>query len=99
LRSRWLAVVLFVAVEPATVRGQAPEVRVARAVRVESAPRLDGTVDDPLWSKAEPISDFRHREPYETQPATERTEVRVLYTNHEVYFGIALSLQNIRIDL
>jgi hypothetical protein len=89
LRSRWLVVALFVAVGPVMVRGQAPEVRVARAVRVERAPKLDGTLDDPLWSKAEPISDFRQREPYETQPATERTEVRVLYTSHEVYFGIA----------
>jgi hypothetical protein len=89
LRSRWLVVVLFVAVGPVTVRGQAPEVRVARAARVEHTPKLDGTLDDPLWSKAEPISDFRQREPYETQLATERTEVRVLYTSHEVYFGIA----------
>jgi hypothetical protein len=89
LRSRWLVFVLFVAVGPVTVRGQASEVRVARAARVERAPKLDGTLDDPLWSKAEPTSDFRQREPYETQPATERTEVRVIYTNHEVYFGIA----------
>jgi hypothetical protein len=68
---------------------QAPEVRIAHATRVEQAPKLDGTLNDPLWSKAEPIADFRQREPYETQPATERTEVRVLYTSHEVYFGIA----------
>ena len=29
-----------------------------------------------------------NREPYEEQPATERTEVRVLYSRTEVYFGI-----------
>jgi hypothetical protein len=89
LTSLWLVVALFVAVGPVTVRGQHSEVRVARAARVEHSPKLDGTLDDPLWSKAEPIFDFRQREPYETQPATERTEVRVLYTSHEVYFGIA----------
>ncbi len=70
-------------------RGQAPESRVARAIRVERAPKLDGTLNDPLWQGAEPITDFRQREPYEGRPATERTEVRVLYTRHEVYFGIA----------
>src|ERR1700745_3021988 len=32
---------------------------------------------------------FKQREPYEGQPATERTEARVLYTRNEVYFGVA----------
>ncbi len=62
--------------------------RVAQATRVERAPRMDGTLNDPLWQKAEPVGDFMQREPHETQPATEKTEVRILYTRHEVYFGI-----------
>ena len=61
---------------------------IANAVRVERAPRLDGTLDDPVWQQAVAITDFRQREPYEGQPATEHTEVRVLYTRNEVYFGI-----------
>ncbi len=63
--------------------------KVAEATRVERAPRLDGTLDDLLWRSAQPITDFRQREPYEGQSPTERTEVRVLYTRHEVYFGIS----------
>lgn len=63
--------------------------RVARAVRVERAPRMDGTLNDPIWQLATPITDFRQREPFEGQRATESTEVRVLYTRNEVYFGIA----------
>ncbi len=63
--------------------------RIAEAVRVERSPRLDGTLGDPVWIQASPITDFRQREPYEGQPATERTEVRVLYTRNEIYFGIA----------
>jgi hypothetical protein len=62
---------------------------IAQAVRVDHAPRLDGTLDDPIWQQALPITDFKQREPYEGQPATERTEVRVLYTRNEFYFGIA----------
>ena len=50
---------------------------------------MDGTLDDLLWLKATPISNFLQREPYEGQPPTEKTEVRILYTKHEVYFGIA----------
>jgi len=60
----------------------------AEATRVETAPKLDGTLDDPLWKLAKPITDFRQKEPREGEPATERTEVRILYTQHAVYFGI-----------
>jgi len=64
------------------------EPRVAAALRVDHAPKLDGTLDDPLWQSAKPITDFRQKEPYEGQPATEKTEARILYTRKAVYFGI-----------
>ncbi len=73
---------------PATIAAELKN-RIAQAVRVERSPRLDGTLDDPIWQRASPITDFKQREPYEEQPATERTEVRVLYSRNEVYFGIA----------
>jgi len=60
----------------------------AEATRVDTVPKLDGTLDDPLWQSSKLISDFRQREPYEGEPATEKTEVRILYTRHAVYFGI-----------
>jgi hypothetical protein len=62
--------------------------KTATAIRVDRSPKLDGTLDDPLWKQATPVSDFFQREPFEGQPPTERTEVRILYTPHEVYFGI-----------
>src|SRR2546427_9918214 len=62
---------------------------VAIATRVDRPPKLDGTLHDPIWQEAAPITDFRQREPFEGQPATERTEVRILYSRNEVYFGIA----------
>jgi hypothetical protein len=61
---------------------------VAEAVPVDHAPKLDGTLNDPLWSNAKPITDFRQREPFEGKPPTEKTEVRILYTRHAVFFGI-----------
>lgn len=60
----------------------------AEATRVDQVPRLDGTLDDPLWQSAKTFSDFRQREPYEDGLPTEKTEVRILYTRHAVYFGI-----------
>ncbi len=64
------------------------ETQAAEAVPVERAPKLDGTLDDSLWQLARPITDFRQREPLEGLPATEKTEVRILYTRRAVYFGI-----------
>jgi Domain of unknown function (DUF5916)/Carbohydrate family 9 binding domain-like len=60
----------------------------AEATRVDNAPKLDGTLDDPLWQSAKLITDFHQREPHEGEPATEKTEVRILYTRRAVYFGI-----------
>jgi hypothetical protein len=78
-------------VSPPTSQQQ-PEVqeslRIAQASRVDRAPKLDGTLDDPLWHQSTPISNFLQREPYEGQVPTEQTEVRILYDKHEVYFGI-----------
>lgn len=65
------------------------EARAARAVRVERAPRMDGTLNDPIWQRADAMTDFRQREPFEGQRATENTQVRILYTHDDVYFGIA----------
>jgi hypothetical protein len=62
--------------------------RSAKATRVERAPRLDGTLDDSEWQSASPITNFLQREPFEGQRPTEKTEVRVLYDKHDVYFGV-----------
>ncbi|HYK39564.1 MAG TPA: carbohydrate binding family 9 domain-containing protein, partial [Candidatus Eremiobacteraceae bacterium] len=84
------ATFLALGVNAPTAKAQlgAPSTEIAEAVQVDHAPKLDGTLDDPLWQIAKPIRDFRQQEPYEGQTATEPTEVRILYTRHAVYFGI-----------
>lgn len=89
--ARWqCAALLLLALLPLAAGAQETSAasKSARAARVDRPPVLDGTLNDPLWKSAEPIADFRQREPYENQPPTERTEVRILYTRHQVYFGI-----------
>ena len=67
---------------------QAPG-KVANAVSVEQPPMLDGDVlGDPAWAAVEPVSGFHQSAPDEGQPATERTEVRVVFTGDTIYFGI-----------
>src|SRR5215470_15762722 len=62
--------------------------RIAFATRIDHEPKLDGGLEDPVWLTAKPITDFRQREPNEGEAATERTEVRILYTRREIFFGI-----------
>ena len=68
--------------------GAQEPLRTAKASRVDRAPKLDGTLDDPIWQHATPIDNFLQREPFEGRPSTEKSEVRILYSKHEVYFGI-----------
>ncbi|TAK54035.1 MAG: hypothetical protein EPO24_13640, partial [Bacteroidetes bacterium] len=58
-----------------------------RAVRVAAAPAIDGILTDEAWSNAEPASEFTQRDPSEGKPASEKTEIRVLYDDDALYFG------------
>ncbi len=59
------------------------------ALRVETPPLLDGAVlDDPAWANAEPATGFVQTQPNEGEVATERTEVRIVFTDDTIYFGI-----------
>ncbi len=67
---------------------QAPG-KIATGLAVEQPPTLDGNVlDDPAWATVEPASGFMQSAPDEGQPATERTEVRVVFTDDTIYFGV-----------
>ena len=59
-----------------------------RAMRVTGAIKIDGLLDEPVWSTAEPATDFRQETPTEGAPASEETEVRVLYDDKNLYLGI-----------
>ena len=61
------------------------------AVRVEQGPIIDGVLDDTAWLNAPVISDLVQQEPDEGAPATEATEVRVLYDGSSLYLGVQAS--------
>ena len=58
------------------------------AVRVDEPPRLDGRMDESVWGTAAVVEDFVQQEPNEGAPASERTEVRVLYEGSFLYVGV-----------
>ncbi len=72
----------------ATLTAQTSDKRIT-AVWVEQAPTLDGDIlGDEAWAGIEPTSGFQQSSPYDGQPASERTEVRVVFTDETIYFGI-----------
>ena len=54
----------------------------ARAWRVEEAPLVDGDVfNDPAYADAVAATGFRQNQPDEGQASSERTEVKIVYTD------------------
>jgi hypothetical protein len=62
--------------------------REVRAVKVDQAPQIDGSVDEPVWQSAKPATDFVQQDPEFGAPSTEPTEVRILFDSKNLYFGI-----------
>ncbi len=49
---------------------------------------LDGRLDEPAWNQAPVATEFVQNEPQVDNPASEETEVRVLYDSENLYFGV-----------
>jgi hypothetical protein len=80
-----LAVPLFCVLTLGAARVLAAEPRVYTTARAETAPRIDGVLDDPAWDRVEWSSDFVQREPAEGQPPTGQTAFKILYDDQNLY--------------
>ncbi|MXX78558.1 MAG: hypothetical protein F4Z33_06245, partial [Gemmatimonadales bacterium] len=58
------------------------------AVRTAEAPAIDGVLNDAVWNGAPVMTDFIQREPFDGQPASERTEVRMVFDDEAIYVGV-----------
>ena len=64
-------------------------VPLVRAVTIDVGPDIDGEVlGDPAYANAEAATGFVQSRPFEGEPASERTEVRIVYTDDTLYFGV-----------
>lgn len=63
---------------------------IANVVRIKSAPEMDGEVKlDPVWRKIKPVGGtFWQIRPDEGQPISEKTEVRLTFTEKVLYIGV-----------
>jgi hypothetical protein len=63
----------------------APAARTAMAVRANHQPTIDGRDDEPVWSRAQLITDFREWQPTEGKAPRFRTEAKVAYDAANLY--------------
>ena len=73
--------------EPSTLLNGRRNISAVRLDTGESI-HLDGRLDEPGWQRALPAADFKQQEPDNGAPATERTEVRVVFDQHRLYLGV-----------
>jgi hypothetical protein len=83
-----LALALFQTIPLSAAQRPADDRKTARAISTETAIRADGRLDEPAWSGAPVIARFLQKDPREGEPATEQTEIRILYTKKGVFFAI-----------
>jgi len=61
---------------------------VATAPRIEAEVKVDGLLDEAVWSQAARLDGFHQYQPVDGRPAEERTEVLVWYGPTAIHFGI-----------
>ena len=69
---------------PLSVAQVRPEVKV---IRTDSAIKVDGLLDESMWDKIEPITQFVQRLPQDGAQPTEKSEMRILFDDNNLYFG------------
>jgi Domain of unknown function (DUF5916)/Carbohydrate family 9 binding domain-like len=70
-----------------TARSQKDPRPVAQAVRRQSEISIDGRLDDAAWAAATPVTDLIQSTPDEGKPASQKTEIRILYDDAALYVG------------
>ena len=57
------------------------------AHRTSDEIKVDGVLDEPVWQSVEPIRQLYQITPNQGEPATEASEIRILYDDKKMYFG------------
>ncbi|HET9702817.1 MAG TPA: DUF5916 domain-containing protein [Vicinamibacterales bacterium] len=70
---------------PAAAPAAARPAPTVRASRTTTPIRLDGRLDEEVYTAMPAITDFVQQEPFEFQPATERTEAWILFDDDYIY--------------
>jgi hypothetical protein len=68
--------------------GQLTEKKRYKAERITVAPVVDGVLDDETWKVGTWIDDFTQNQPYNGNPASQRTEFKILFDDDNLYVAI-----------
>ena len=87
-RTFLLVTLVFATVTIASGQTQDLPKKQYKATRVTEAPVINGILDDDTWNAGEWIDDFTQHQPYNGQPATQRTEFKILFDEDNLYVAI-----------
>jgi len=82
------AITLAAALPVPAPAAEPDEPRVARAIRADPPPAIDGALDDPIWRRAPWHGGFVQRKPEFGPPGTYETEFAVAYDDDAIYFAL-----------
>ncbi len=72
-----------------------PALRIVNATQTETPPEIDGQVlDEATWQQAEATTSFWQTTPNEGEAASQKTEVKILYSSTALYIGVFCYDQN-----
>jgi len=85
---RTLLLLHFLGLLTACVFGQSVRNDQMNALPTTESIEIDGKLNEGVWQKAERVDQFVQRELILGQPSTERTEVAIVYDEHNLYIGV-----------
>ncbi|MCH2043691.1 MAG: carbohydrate binding family 9 domain-containing protein, partial [Saprospiraceae bacterium] len=83
----FLFVLLFAHTDSFAQQNDTISKKTIQAVYVETAPKIDGSLDEDVWKNAPIAAEFTENEPYPNTPSDYKTEVKVVYTTEAIYVG------------
>jgi len=90
-RAIWIAIVSgLVSARAGSAQIDVEAIRAAKeveAIRIDEPIVLDGRLDEPAWVRAPVARDFYQQEPVEGAPASEPSEIRLVYDAGALYVG------------
>lgn len=85
MRSLVLLSIMLNFIISGAVYGSTPEI--FKPTRIDEAPKIDGVLDEEIWSKAFEVRDLAIIEPYNNKKPTFQTRFKFAYDNKALYIG------------
>ena len=58
-----------------------------KAIRVTTPPKIDGELNEAVWDNIPVATDFFQFDPYNGEPATQKTEIKIVYNDNALFIG------------